>query len=312
MKRRILTVGSICMDFLIRLLKLPDEGEVTAEEEYQFIPGGKGLNAAVTLAQLGADSILCTKLGSDINGTKLRNFCDNACIDNRFITVGRNVSTGMKVLISEETGTERIIKYCGANEKLTPQDVEDAFTCYPDAALLQFDIPAQAVLAASEYAEEQGIPVFVDAGPTNPELDLSQIRNIEVFSPNADETFAYSGIYPSDVEKCMKACITIEQRINAKYIVLKLGAKGCFLFDGKYYKLFPAHDVECVDKSAAGDAFTAALAFDYMNYGDIKRACEYANIVGALAVSKTGAAASAPTKKDIENFVKSNKINFKL
>ena len=304
MKPRILTVSSAYMEFALRLDKFPDEGEVVAEKEYEYIAGGRGVGAAVALAKLGADSIFCTKLGTDGNGAKLRNYCEDIGIDTRFISMDRTKKTGMYFNVYEEDGNKRIVRYPGTNLLLRRTDVEEAFTCYPDALLLQFDVPADSAIAATQYAAEQDIPVFVDAGPINPELNISKLDRVEVFSPNADETYAYSGVYPSDVNKCIKACMALEQKIKAKYYVLKLGSRGCFLYDGKYYKFFPAIEVNAVDHGSAGEAFTSALALEYMRTGgDIKSACEYANVVGAITVTRPGTAKSIPSASEVESFL---------
>jgi len=303
MKPRILTVSSAYMEFALRLDKFPDSGEIAADKEYEYIAGGRGVGAAVALAKLGADSIFCTKLGTDGNGAKLRNYCENIGIDTRFISMDRTKKTGMFFIVCESNGNKRIVRYPGANDLLLRSDVEEAFTCYPDALLLQFDVPADAAIAATQYANEQDIPVFVDAGPLNPDINISKLERVEVFSPNADEVCAYTGIYPSDINKCIKACMTLEQKINAKYYVLKLGSRGCFLYDGKYYKLFPAIEVDTVDHGSAGEAFTAALALEYMRTENIKSACEFANVVGAITVTKPGTARSIPSAADVKNFL---------
>lgn len=302
-KPRILTVSSAYMDFVMKLIRLPAEGAVIADEGFEYMPGGRGANAAVAVARLGGDSILCCCLGADGNGAKLRNFFNETGIDTRFIEMERNSKTGMLVFIQEE-GRERIIEYPEANKKLKPYAVEDAFTAYPDALLLHLDIPAACSVAAARYANEQDIPIFVDAGPVNPDLDITQLGKIEIFSPNEDETYAYTGIYPSDVGKCLKACMALEQKISAKYIVLKLGERGCFLYDGKFYNFITAFEVDSViDRKGAGDAFTAALTIEYMRSKNIKQACDYANAVGALTVTKEGTSPAIPTMTEVEKFM---------
>jgi len=90
---------------------------------------------------------------------------------------------------------------------------------------------------------------------------------------------------------------------GAKYIVIKLGGKGALLQDEDgAFSCFPAHQVNCVDETAAGDAFTAAMATHYLKTNDIVKAINYANCAGALAVMKLGAQTSLPTNLEIEDF----------
>jgi len=300
------------MDVAAYTYRTPVAGQTVIGDTYDFIPGGKGANAAITLSRLGGDSVFCAKLGHDPNGTALMKFYDTSGIDTRFISLDRNEKTGLAIIIVETNGNNRIIVYPGANFKLSVSNVEDAFTCYPDALFLHLEIPVETVIAATQFAKDQGIPIFIDAGPATKEFPLEELAVVEVFSPNETETQVFTGVNPTTPEMCVKACMALANRIKAKYYVIKLGERGAFLYDGKFYKMLAPYDVDVVDTTAAGDAFTAALTLEYMRSGDIKRACEYANIVGSLTVSKAGASPSLPTAAEVKRFVIENEINFKL
>ena len=66
-------------------------------------------------------------------------------------------------------------------------------------------------------------------------MPLYKLKNVEIFSPNETETYAYTGIMPTDVEKCLKACMALEQKVDAKYYVAEAGRRGAFLYDKRYY-----------------------------------------------------------------------------
>ena len=158
-KPRILTVSSANIDFMARMATIPSVGQtIKCEDGYEYIPGGKGANAALAVSKLGGDSIFCAKLGSDTHGAKLVNIYAEAGINTRFVSADRNERTGLALVMVEANGNNRIVTYPGANRKLSRYDVEDALTCYPDAILLQFEIPEETVLAAAEYARDAGIP----------------------------------------------------------------------------------------------------------------------------------------------------------
>jgi ribokinase len=150
------------------------------------------------------------------------------------------------------------------------------------------------------------VPVFVDAGPIIPGLDLSEFGKIEIFSPNESEAYALTGINPTDAESYIKICLNLYSRLDVRYIVLKLGSRGCYVYDGKRGEAFPSYHVNPVDTTAAGDAFTAALTFEYLRSGSVRSACRYANAVGALTVTKHGALPSLPTEAEVIDFIKAN------
>lgn len=310
MKKRILVVSSANMDFVMRVGKLPEGGQTVVETRgYDYVPGGKGANAALTLARLGADSIFCTRLGNDSNGQKLKALYSENGIDTRFIITDRSAPTGLASIIVEETGENRIVVYPGANSELSGVDVEDAMTCLPDAVFVQFEIPEDAVVAATKFAQKKNIPVFVDAGPAYRGYPLDRLGKLEVLSPNESETYALTGILPNNVTNCLRAATVLMQKVETKYVVIKLGGRGAYIHDGKYSQLISAYECDVVDTTAAGDAFTAALTYEYLRSGDITRAVKYANVVGALVVSKAGASSSLPSEEQVRRFIAENGID---
>lgn len=312
-KPRILTVSSANIDFMARMPTIPSAGQtLKCEDGYEYIPGGKGANSALAVQRLGGDSVFCAKLGSDTHGARLANIYSEAGINTRFVTADKRERTGLALVMVEANGNNRIVAYPGANRRLAPTDVEYALTCYPDAMILQFEIPTETVLSAASYAREAGVPIIVDAGPAVKNFPLEELGPVEIFSPNETEAYAYTGIHPTTPEKCLKTCMALSQRIKAKYYVLKLGERGVYLYDGTFFRVIAPYNVDAVDTTAAGDVFTAALTLEYIRSGDIRRACEYANIAGAITVTREGAFTSVPTVEEMQNFVIDNGIGFQI
>ena len=302
-KSRVLVVSSANMDFVQRMERIPEGGEtIVTREVYKYIPGGKGANSAVAFARLGADTVFCTKVGKDANGSQLRSLYQKEGIDTRFIAIDTEEPTGLASIIVEESGQNRIIVYPGSNRNLNESEIEDAFTTYPDAVYVQFEIPFEAVCAAAKFAREKDIPLFVDAGPVSSEVDLEKLGRVEILSPNESECEALTGIKADSVENCLKAAIRLCSMVETKYVVIKLGGRGAFVYDGKYYHLVPAHKVSAVDTTAAGDVFTAALTYAYLQKGEILEAVRFANLAGALSVTKEGAMPSIPRLADVKAF----------
>ncbi len=308
MKKRLLVVSSANIDFVQRVERLPDGGETVIESRgYSYVPGGKGANSALAFARIGADTVFCTKMGRDDNAKKLKKLYESEGIDTRFIGEDKEAPTGLASIIVEESGQNRIIVYPGANNCLDENDVEEAFNCYPDGVFMQMEIPDEAVIAAARFAREKGIPFFVDAGPARADFPLEALQGVEIISPNETECEILTGIKPDSIQNCLKAAIRLATVTEAKYVVIKLGHRGSFVYDGKYYNIIPAHKVTVADTTAAGDVFTAALAYAYLQKGDILEATRFATLAGAICVSREGASTSIPTLKEIKAFAKSIK-----
>ena len=305
--KKILLIGSANMDLSMNMYKIPEQGQTVIDDGgVAYTPGGKGANSAVAFAKLGAECVFCTKLGADAHGQKLFNFYKNCGINTTYIKADQDNPTGLAVVMKEADGDNRIIVYPGANKYLSADNVIDSFACRPDAVYLGFEIPFQTALAAAKVASENGIPIFIDAAPASKEYPLESLPMCEIFSPNETETFEYTGIMPTSTESCLKAAYSLYNRVKARYIVIKLGARGAFVFDGKHFDLVSAFRADSViDTTAAGDTFTAAMTIDYLSSGNIKQAIQYGAAAAAIAVSRRGASASIPTADEVQQFLQS-------
>ncbi len=304
MAKRILVAGSSNIDFRLSTPYIPAPGEtMLSSGRYAFTPGGKGANAAVAAASLGADVVFCSRVGDDAYGDRLIALFNERGIDTRYVKVDKTEQTGLSVVMVEKNGANRVISYGGANQKISDADVEAAFGCYPDAVLTQFEIRHEAVIAAAHSAAYDNIPLIVDAGPARSDFPLEKLEKIEILSPNESETEILTGIRPNNLENCLRASIALCNRVDIRYVVLKLGARGCYVYDGKYCDLISPVEVSVVDTTAAGDVFTAALTTEYLRTGDILASARFANAAGALAVSKAGAIASVPTLDEVRKIL---------
>ena len=304
--KRILLIGSANMDLSMNMYKIPSPGETLLDDGgIAYTPGGKGANAAVAFARLGAECVFCTKLGMDAHGQKLFNYYKECGINTSKIKVDREAPTGLAVVMKEADGSNRIIVYPGANKTLNNDNIVEAFSSLPDALYLGFEIPFNMALSAAKVAAAKNIPIFVDAGPASKEYALDALPMLEVFSPNEQETFEYTGIMPKGTDTCLKAAYALYNLVKTKYIVIKLGSRGSFIYDGKHFDLIPAYRSDKVeDTTGAGDTFTAAMTLEYLRSGNIKNAMRYGSAAAAISVSRKGASASIPTEAEVIEFLK--------
>ena len=305
-KKRILVIGSSNLDFVMNMYKLPEAGETVIDNGgVAYVPGGRGAGAAIAFSRLGAESVFCAKLGADIHGQKLYNYYKEIGLNTSYIKVDHDNPTGLAVVIREGEGRVRTVVYPGANAQLTTDIVIEAFESNPDALYLGFEIPYPIVVTAARLAASKGIPIFVDATGASKELDLEQLPPVEIFSPNEQEALELTGILPTSMETSLRAALAISRKTKAKNVVIKQGARGAFLYDGKRYNTFPAVRADkVVDTTSAGDAFTTAMTLEYLrNEGDIKEAIKYGNVAAALTITRQGASSSIPTEEEINRFL---------
>lgn len=300
---KILVIGSINMDLVMNLERVPQKGETVLGDEYSYIPGGKGANQAIAAARLGGNVTFCGRVGNDSNGDiLLKNLKDNS-VNTKFIIRDESALSGLAVIPVEKGGENRIMVFAGANGFITRNDVDKALEEYYDVIMLQLEIPLEIVYYAFQKASSMGIPVILDAGPAI-NMDMRIFKNIFMISPNETEASAFTGIEIRDIESAVKASKVIADKTNATYIVVKLGEKGSLLYSKGCYKLIKAYNgINVIDTTAAGDSFIAAVAVKMMQCQDIEKAMEYGNAAGAICVGRKGAQPSLPTKRDLEEFL---------
>lgn len=296
---RAAVVGSINMDIILNMKKVPDVGENVLGTDYGYACGGKGANQATGLARLGAETKMVGKVADDANGNKLienlnKNGIDSSCVR----TDGSQ--TGMAAIIIDGEGKNRIVVYEGANAEIDPKDAAECIDGI-DLLLVQFETNEDVVVECVNKAIAQNITTVIDCGPAK-NFNLERMQGVEIISPNENETEALSGIFPADEGSILEASKIIMARSMAKYVVLKLGSRGCSVWDGENLKIMPTYKSKVVDTTAAGDCFTAALALEYKKCGDIYAACDMGNKAGSIAVSRMGAESSMPTVEDLVNF----------
>ena len=294
---RAAVVGSINMDLILNMKKVPEVGENVLGTDYGYANGGKGANQATALAKLGARVKMIGKVADDTNGAKLLENLKNNNIDASGVATDGS-QTGLAAIILDGDGKNRIVVYEGANSEIDPQRAVNDMGTDIDLLLLQFETNEDVVIKCVNHAVKNGITTVIDCGPAK-NFNLEKMQGATILSPNESETKALTGIYPDNDENILKASKILEERSKAKYIVLKLGERGCALWDGEELKLFPPYKSNVVDTTAAGDCFTAALALEYIRSGDIEKACDFGNKAGSIAVSRMGAQNSMPTFEEI-------------
>lgn len=294
---RTTVVGSINADMIFHAKRVPDCGENLLGTHYSSANGGKGANQAIALARMGAAVKMVGKVASDENGRRL---IENLKKNNVDISgVYRNgTQTGLAAIIIDGEGRNRIIVYEGANAELTGEEAVSCINNDTDILLVQFEIPEQTVISSVKAAVKKGIMAIIDCGPAKA-FEIEKMQGATVITPNESETYALTGIYPENTENIRKASEILKSRSLARFVVLKLGANGCSVFDGKDLTLLPPYPAKVLDTTAAGDSFTAAMALEFYRTGDILSACDMGNKAGSIAVSRVGAESSMPTAEEL-------------
>jgi len=307
-KLSILVIGSLNMDLILKTERIPLIGESFLGKEYKYMPGGKGANRAIAAARLGANVTFAGKIGKDSNGIELKNRMRLEGIKVNYLIEEKEIATGLAVVILDNRGQNRILVYSGANMTLNYEDIRKAFKKNYDAIICELEIPIATVIEAWRFAKKRNIPFVLDAGPAQ-EFPLGKLKGLDIISPNEIEALYFTGVNICNFKDAEKAAKIIFKKTEAKYVIIKMGAKGALLYTDGKVKYFSGYKVKVIDTTAAGDAFTAALTFAYLQT-DIENAINFANIVGALTVTKLGAQNSIPYLNEVEDFMEKRRLKW--
>jgi ribokinase len=299
---RILVIGSVNMDLVLELERVPAPGENLIGTRYSYVPGGKGANQAVAAARLGADVSFVARVGGDEHGEKLREGLRGEGVDVSRVVMAGDAPSGLAVIAVEKSGQNRIMVYPGANMTLDEKCVVSAFETPYDAVMLQLEVPDAVVGAAFREAGKRGIAVVLDAGPARP-FDLATVRGIDILSPNQSETTALSGLPCETITEAERAAAVLSERSEARAVVIKLGAQGALVVAGGAATHVPPFRVKAVDPTAAGDAFTAAMTVRWLETGDMRESVRFGCAAGGLAASVLGAQPSLPRRAAVERLL---------
>lgn len=301
-KKRILFVGTACVCFSADTPYIPAPGElITSRGNYDTCPGGHGLLSAIASGRLGGDPAFCACVGQDYYGDRLKEICKREGMHVSNVESLAEEQTALQVRLTEKDGTRRRIWLPGAASRLNAATVKTAFSCYPDAITVSSSCPEEVLIAASETAKERGVPFVLDEDPDGPLLDLlplEKLESAELMIVNEARSDGENGFCVSREDKQKQLCYALRKRANVHAIVMRLGSKGCFLYDGKYFSLVSAPDAETVDPDGTEAVFTAAFVGEYLSSHDLLKASQCANAAAGYTASRKGGYVSLPERKE--------------
>lgn len=308
MKPAIVVAGSLNMDFVVSVERLPAPGETVLGRDFQMIPGGKGANQACAAGKLGAGTVavrMIGRVGYDVFADHLKASLSAAGVDVSAVHASRGQPTGVALIWVDRGGQNSIVVASGANHALAAADVGAMRPVFRGAslALFQLETPLDTVSAALALARQEGVRTMLDPAPAQP-LPPALLAAVDILTPNESEALMLLGLPPARVSPAEGPALAAALRkLGPRTVILKLGDQGCFHHDDAGYRHVPAFPVEARDTTAAGDTFNAALAVALAEGQPIERALPFANAAAAISVTRLGAQASAPTRAEVERFL---------
>jgi len=292
---RIVVLGSLNMDVVVRVPHAPIAGETLQGHSIHSIPGGKGGNQAVSCARQGALVSLIGCVGADANGEALRQALHHDGIDTSAVTTHAAAPTGTALVMVEDTGQNRIVVIAGANACVEIDEVALAAQLQDAAFLIaQFETPMAQVTRAMTAAHRAGCRVLLNPSPVQP-INDALWPLVDTLVVNEVEAQTLSG---QTVDSPRNAAIAGKQ-LHARgvaRVVITLGSSGAVVIDADGARHHPALVVTAIDTTAAGDTFLGALAVTLACGTSLDEGVRLGIRSAALCVTQQGAQTSIPLR----------------
>ena len=264
--------------------------------------GGEGVNGSIASAKLGMKSALLCFLGNDQAGDLIeveleKNGVDTSCI----VRTSQNPTPVTTIFVAED-GNRKSITNNAHKYNFHPEQYTDRFTDTKAVVIgslfrAPFNDP-DVIRAVVSEAHSRGIPVFADTKiPNFRKLTLDEIADslsmIDYITPNEDEARFFTG--EDEPEKM--AGVFLEKGV--KNVVLKLGGKGCLLMNNDETIFMPAHSINVVDATGAGDNFMAGFVSELIRGSDMRDALAFANACGAICTTAVGTGTALQNREQV-------------
>lgn len=298
---RIAVVGSANIDLITYTDRFPEPGETIFGQNFDLGFGGKGANQAVAARLCGADVFMVARVGDDLFGpATIENFRKFG-IDTAHVKPLPGRSSGVAPIFVEPSGQNRILVVKGANDALTPADLEAASGVLEsaDCIVLQLEIPIETVYCAIAFARRRGIRCILNPAPAQP-IDLTALIGLDYFIPNETEAATITGMPVTNLAEA-KACAESLVAKGICRVIVTLGANGCLLASRDSVEHVPGFPVATIDSTGAGDAFIGSFATFLAEGLAEAEALRRANLYAALSTTRIGTQKSFLDRAAFEN-----------
>jgi ribokinase len=297
---RIAVVGSANTDLITFADTFPRPGETLFGQNFDLGFGGKGANQAVAARLCGAEVLMVAKVGKDLFGeATVRNF-NSFGVDTTHVTIVDGVPTGVAPIFVEPGGQNRIIVVKGANDRLTPADVDAAAAQLSrvQTIILQFEIPLETIYHTVRFARAHGIRCIVNPAPAVP-ASLTDLTVADYFIPNETEAELITGLPVQTIDQAA-ACAAALLAKGFPRVLITLGSRGSLLADASGHAHIEPFPVTAVDTTGAGDAFIGSLSVFLAEGLAEKDAIARASLYAALSTTRVGTQKSFPRRTELE------------
>ena len=295
--------GSMNVDLVPKVDKLPLQGETVFAETFLTENGGKGANQAVAAARLGAKVSMIGRVGSDDFGQQILQNLRAESVNTDTVSKDSETGTGIALITVDAQSQNTIVVSSGANMNCGKLEIGhlESLLGSVDCLVLQNEVPYEVNLQAARLARENKIPVVWDPAPfVTGTQEL--IKHVDFLTPNQNEAELLANCEITDEKSIHNAFLKIKESSDAVCLIT-MGEDGVYFLSVPGINQIPSFLVDSVDSVAAGDAFAGGFAVALSEGETLRSAARFGCASGALATTKLGAQSAMPFRKEVDQMI---------
>lgn len=297
---KIVVIGSANTDLVVQTERMPAPGETILGGRFMMAAGGKGANQAVAAARLGGEVTFVARVGTDLFGEQALAGYRAERMDVRHVVRDAEAPSGVALICVDRAAENSIAVAPGANERLSPADVDraEAEIAAADFVVLQLEVPISTVVHAAEVAARHGVRVILNPAPAAAVPD-ELLRHCFLLTPNSSECARLTGMPVHNAADAERAADALLAR-GVQHVVVTLGGEGALIKGTGICERIAARSVAAVDTTGAGDTFNGALAVALSEGRTLCEAARFATAASSIAVTRMGAQSSVPRREEVD------------
>jgi ribokinase len=297
---RVTIIGSYIVALVMDMDRLPIEGETVVGRDFHTTFGGKGSNAAVAAARLGADTWFLGKVGRDSFAADFVAMLQRENVHREKVLYCETHPTGVGIILFNSVGTNLIAIDPGANNQLTPADLAEHLDLIRSSSVVisPLEIPLDTALAGAQLAHQHGVKAILNPAPAC-DLRKSDLSSVFALTPNETEArvcLRLPSDDPANDDELARALLDLGPR----NVMLTRGAQGVLWASRQGVRSIPALRVNPVDTVGAGDAFNAGLAVGLSEGQSVLHSIALGVSAASLSTEKRETLASYPHRLAVE------------
>ena len=285
----ITVIGSLSMDYVVEMARMPAQGETIIGDSFANFCGGKGANQAVGIARLGHKVAMLGCVGDDVMGQTIIENLQANNVDTTYVRTVPGMQSGSAHIFIED-GDNRIVVVKGANDAVDTAYIAQMrqLIAMSDVVLMQYEIPTATIELAAQICREEQVRYVINPAPMKA-MGATTLAHAAYITPNEIEA---AQLYPDD---------TLDAAVLARpeQLIVTLGEAGVMYADSEGIQLIPARKTTVVDTTGAGDAFNAGFVVGIAEGMPTAAAITFGNKVASFAIQKLGAQSGMPTRAEL-------------